>query len=264
MVSAVVMAGQSRHGQIKNFNKAMLEMGGHWIVKYVISALEKSRHVDEIVIVGPKDDLEERIRDHKIVDDTGKFTSNCLAGYNNSARKSDHTLFIYSDIPLVTPESIDFIIENCMDGYEMCIPVARRDVLRKFEDHSLFQKLENFKYLKLKDGWIRTANSALVNCGSVIDKVNFLQDLEEGYNIRKVYKLTSKWGLFAKLGALPLFKYYVTNNLVLKDCEDFLTRKSGIKFHFFETPFAESSIDIDTWEDYVAISNYMRKNKLIN
>lgn len=264
MVSAVVLAGQSRHGDFKDFNKSMLEIGGYWAIKYVISALERSKHVDDIVIVGPKDDLEERIKNHKIVDDTGRFTSNCLAGYHNSDKKSDHTLFIYSDIPLVTPESIDFIVEGCKNGYDMCIPVARRDVLMKFEDHPLFQKLENFKYLKLKDGWIRTANSALVDCNKVIGKIGFLQDIEEGYDIRKVYKLTSKLGLFVKLGALPLFKYYITNDLVLKDCEEFLSRKSGIKFHFFETPFAETSVDIDTWDDYTVISNYMRKNKLID
>lgn len=116
----------------------------------------------------------------------------------------------------------------------------------------------------MKDGWIRTANSALINSEAVIDKIKFLQDVEESYGIRKLYKFTSKVGLFLKLGALPLFKYYVTNDLKLKDCEEFLTRKSGIKFHFFETPFAETSIDIDFWEDYIAISNYMRKKKLIN
>jgi len=264
MVSAVVLAGQSRHGQIKNFNKAMLEMGGHWVVNYVISALEKSKNIDEILVVGPKDDLEERIKDHRIVDDTGKFTMNCLAGYDASSKRDDHTLFIYSDILLVTPESINFTIENYRGSCDMCLPVVRRDVLRKFETNPLFQKLDNFKYLKLKDGWIRTANSAMVNCKAVIDKTRFLQDVEDGYNIRKLYELTSKWGLLVKLGAYPLFKYFVMHDLTLKDCEEFLTRKSGIKFNFFETPFAETSIDIDTWDDYVAISNYMRKKKLLD
>jgi len=264
MVSAVVLAGQSRHGELKDFNKAMLEIGGRWVVEYVVSALENSKNIEDIVIVGPKEDLEERIKNHEIIDDQGKFTLNCLAGYSNSANKDNHTLFMYSDVPLANAESIDYIISSYSKEFDMCIPVARRDVLSKFENNPFFQKLENFKYLKLKDGWIRTANSALVNCEAVIDKVKFLQDVEDSYGIRKLYKFTSKMGLFLKLGILPLFKYYVTNDLKLKDCEEFLTRKSGIKFHFFETPFAETSIDIDFWQDYIAISNYMRKKKLIN
>ncbi len=264
MVSAVVLAGHSRFGELRDFNKAMLEIGGKWVVEYVISALENSKKVDDIVVVGPKDDLEVRIKNHKVINEQGKFILNCLAGYSHSANKDNHTLFMYSDIPLVNTESIDYIINNYDKDYDMCIPVARRDVLSKFEKDPFFQKLENFKYLKLKDGWIRTANSALVNCDAVVDKVKLLQDIEESYGIRKLYKFTSKVGLFLKLGALPLFKYYITNNLKLKDCEKFLTRKSGLKFYFFETPFAETSIDIDFWQDYIAISNYMRKKKLVD
>ncbi|MEM4244689.1 MAG: NTP transferase domain-containing protein [Candidatus Nanoarchaeia archaeon] len=264
MVSAVVLAGHSKFGELRDFNKAMLEIGGKWVVEYVVSALEKSKKVDDIVIVGPKEDLEVRIKNHRVIDDQGKFILNCLAGYSNSSNKSNHTLFMYSDIPLVNTESIEYIINNYKKEFDMCIPVAKRDVLLKFEKNQFFQKLDNFKYLKLKDGWIRTANSALVNCSAVIDKVKLLQDMEESYGIRKLYKFSSKIGLFLKLGALPLFKYYITNDLKLKDCSEFLTRRSGIKFYFFETPFPETSIDIDFWQDYVAISNYMRKSKLID
>lgn len=257
MVSAVVLAGYSRHSSIREFNKAMLEMSGKWVIEYVISALEGAKNIDEIVVVGPKRDLEERIKNHKIVDDEGKFTKNCLAGYNNT-RRSGYTFFVYSDIPLVTSESIDHIIDCCQGDYDFFIPVARRKTLLKFEDSPLFKKLENFRYLKLADGWMRTANSALVNCDKVVEKTRFLQDVEDGYHMKKLYFLASKLRLFLKLGPKPLFKYFVTKNLTLDGAAEFLTRKTGVRFKFVETIHPETSIDIDDYDDYVVISNYLR------
>ncbi len=258
MVSAVVLAGYSRHSCIKDFNKAMLEMSGKWVIEYVISALEGAKNIDEIVVVGPKRDLEERIKDHMVVDDDGNFTKNCLKGYNHTKKGSNYTFFIYSDIPLATSESIDYIIDHCKGDYDFFIPIARRRTLLKFEESPLFHKLENFKYLKLADGWMRTANSALVNCDAVIEKTRFLQDIEDGYHMKKLFRLASKWRLFLKLGPKPLFKYFITKNLTLDDAAEFLTRKSGVRFKFIETPHPKTSIDIDTYEDYVAISNYLR------
>ncbi len=258
MVSAVVLAGYSRHSSVEGQNKALLELDGRWLIEYVLHALENARNIEDITIVGPKAKLEERIKHHKVVNDSDKFSINCLRGYDNSRKSNRYTFFIYSDIPLTTSRSIDYIIDHCKGDFDFFVPFATKKTLSSFEDNEWFKKSENFNYLKLDDGWIRTANSALVDCEAAISKTKFLQDIEAGYEFRKLSHFISKLKLLSKLGPYTLRHYFITKDLTLDKITNFLSSKTGISFKCIETIHPETSIDVDCKDDYIAIKEYMK------
>lgn len=264
MVSAVVLAGRSHlrgaPDDLPNRDyKAVLEIGGKWLVEYVVSALEKSSSIDEIVVAGDKPTLEKRIKSHKVVQGGAGFVGNALSGFYGLENGCDKVLFMYSDIPLVTPKSLDYVVSNSCPDYDFLVPIARKETLLSFENSPLFKDVKNFRYLNLVDGRFRTANCALVRCCLIRDKSHFVKSVEDGYEARKIYLFASKFKLLRKLGPRLFFRHFIKRDLSSSDAAGFISEKFGINFRVVETIHPETSVDIDDYEDYVAVSNYMEK-----
>jgi len=118
-VTALVMAGGKGTRMKSEEEKPLLRVAGKPLIEYVLNALRESKKVDEIVVAAskhtPKTASVVRKFSVKVLKTPGKGF--CLdAQYVIKKLKLDTVLTISADLPLITSEVIDEVIER----YEQC------------------------------------------------------------------------------------------------------------------------------------------------
>jgi len=110
-VNAVILAGGGktdefahRHGAQ---NKALIPIAGKTMFEHVFAALQNSKYVQQVVIVGPVKEFGKYAgRDVQVVEDTGDMVSNCLAAIRLLPVEQPVAL-VTSDIPMLTAGVLD-------------------------------------------------------------------------------------------------------------------------------------------------------------
>lgn len=108
---AVILAGGGktdafahRHGAE---NKALIPIGNKAMFDYVFAALDGSKYIEDIVIVGPKKDFERYGAPHvQVIEDTGDMVDNCLKAVS-VLPKNQRVALVTSDIPMLTAGVLD-------------------------------------------------------------------------------------------------------------------------------------------------------------
>ena len=118
-VTALVMAGGKGTRMKNEEEKPLLRVAGKPLIEYVLNALRESKKVDEIVVAAskhtPKTASVVRKFSVKVLKTPGKGF--CLdAQYVIKKLKLDTVLTISADLPLITSEVIDEVVER----YEQC------------------------------------------------------------------------------------------------------------------------------------------------
>ena len=101
--------------------KALLDIAGRPMIRWVLDALRAAEHIDRVVVVGldaPLDDAPpgapEASAAVEYVGDHGSLVANLYAGIER-VTPAVPTAFCWSDIPLVTPAMIDRFIDDATD-----------------------------------------------------------------------------------------------------------------------------------------------------
>jgi len=155
-VNAILLAGDRRASvQVKNDNKAFLPLRGEPLLVHILRALKQSRHVNNIIVIGPSDRLSETIQNHaeqltgngeiRVVEQKENMIENFKAGYVATLglpetasfmelRGTEHAdapaLVVPCDIPLLTPWEVDeFITQSNMHDYDYSIGITSEKVL---------------------------------------------------------------------------------------------------------------------------------------
>ena len=102
------------HGQ----PKALIDMGGQTMLERVVGALQASRHVEDILIVGldPAAAGQRFERPVESLPDQGSMVGNMLAGcswFRQHRPDARAILGCSADIPAITPAMVDAFIEAC-------------------------------------------------------------------------------------------------------------------------------------------------------
>jgi len=118
-VTALVMAGGKGTRMKSGEEKPLLRVGDKLLIEHVLNALREAKKVDEIVVAvsehTPKTAIVVKRFSVKVLKTPGK--SFCLdAQYAIKKLKLDTVLTISADLPLITSEVIDEVIER----YEQC------------------------------------------------------------------------------------------------------------------------------------------------
>ena len=97
--------------------KALLDMGGRTMLERVVDALQSSKNVDDIVVVGLGSDLGMTFQRPVFhVPDQGSLVGNVIAGIHFlKERKPDLGMVVISssDIPTITAEIVDQFVVSC-------------------------------------------------------------------------------------------------------------------------------------------------------
>ncbi len=219
-VDAIVLSGthQNTRRLIEGRNKAFLDIEGRPLVRHVVDALVSARHVGDIYVVGPVDDLEPALSGCPgvtLVPQEGKLLSNGWAAVR--AMEAAHAdlpgqvvaerplLLISCDLPLISPGSVDDFLERAAaldardpESNAMIVGVAEEAGLRPFYPRENVPGLER-PLVQLHEGLMRLSNIYVARPR----KLKYSEFLQTSFSLRKA----KDWHNVAKL-VLSLFSQH--------------------------------------------------------
>lgn len=247
-------------------------------------ALSKAEHVNDIVVVGRKQELEEKLENVldyfdklKIIEQVGDIGENALAG-SEKTELSGHKIIIEADTPMITGKEIDSLIKQCLkydNGWyfpnESYLAMVSEETVRKMpmsRSSKSFMKLipdkqfcekernKQFRYENGRYGF-KESNWAL-SSGNVdpqgIADIHSIRLLLLPWTWLKFGKMAKQKGVEKEMKAL--LKDYFKGTATTSHVHEFLSEFSGIDLNLVETEFPSFSWDIDEREDLRKLLNY--------
>jgi len=184
-IDALVLAGDRKGAKLLyGTNKAFLYLRGKPLLTYVLSALESSKQVDKIHIVGPEERLRELLAEFQfskpityiaqgenIFENIWYGALSTFPEYQWGAdwshlkelkEKDKLVLVCTCDIPLLEPKEIDEFIKNAPSkDFDMVFGITRKEMLVPFAPKNGEPGI-SFAYFVMKDIIFRQANIFLL------------------------------------------------------------------------------------------------------
>lgn len=153
-MGAILLAGDRRGSmQVRDDNKAFLELNGVPLFIHVLRALQQARQVGSVAVVGPAERVSTALEDHgiqnvRVVPQRENMIENFKAGYVGSLGLGDEVdfrdlkgteyenipaLVVPCDIPLLVPAEVDeFMARSNMREYDYSIGVTSERVMSHY------------------------------------------------------------------------------------------------------------------------------------
>lgn len=151
-IDAVIVAGDGRASRkIFKKNKALLDVAGKPMIRYIIEALRTCDAIDHVVVVGPKEKFEEVIGDCDvdIVQQKRSLAENGWEGFCQTLPeyrrtgiltediiekyRDKYVLFLSGDIPLLCVSELEELISRCdMESYDYVVGITSEEILNQF------------------------------------------------------------------------------------------------------------------------------------
>jgi hypothetical protein len=216
--------------------KALLDMDGRTMLERVMDALQGSKYIDKIVVIGLKDDMGMQFKrpvDHYLPDQ-GSLVGNALAGVHLLSQKYPGTksaLFCTSDIPSLTTNNVDRFLESCepFDKAIYYIFVAREDMENRFPN-------SRRTYVKLKGIEVAGGDVAIAQLDLADEHEELWRSLT---NARK-----HAWQLARVVGFRLLLKL-LFHRLSIEDIEETASRIVSRPTKIILDAPAEMAMDVD-------------------
>ncbi|MCA9930404.1 MAG: nucleotidyltransferase family protein [Anaerolineales bacterium] len=219
----------------KGSSKALLDMGGRTMLERVVDALQASKHVGEIVVVGLGSNMGMTFqRPVHHVPDQGSLIGNVIAGIRFLQKQNPETKLVMlssADIPAITPAIVNAFIESCRPH--------DRAIYYNFVDKPTMDGRfpgSNRTFVKLKGTEIAGGDMLLVDAALADSHTDLWQALTEGR--KHAWKLARVVGL----GFLIKFLFH---RVGLADIEATAERIIGKPVQVVLSPFAELAMDAD-------------------
>ena len=242
-MDAVVTAGgiplpeESLYSETKGHNKALLDIAGKPMIQWVLDALSEATTIDNVIIVGltEKAGLTCQKPTHYI-SNQGRMLDNFRAGVKRSlelGKKNKHVVFVSADIPSITAEMVDWVVNTAMQTDEdVYYNLIQRQVMEKRFPES------KRTYTRLKDMEV---------CGGDMNVARTKLVVEEGENglwekITNSRKSPIKQAALIGFDTLFLLLF---RKLTLEKAAEKISKKMNITGKVFLCPYAEVGMDVD-------------------
>lgn len=249
MIDALVIAGSPNDGKLRECSgepfEALIPIEGRTMVEYVVEALLKTQRIKNIVVVGPQQlkNIFHNPRVQVVVHHNG-MVDNIAVGFKHL--NSERILITSADIPLLTPEVINYFIDCCDDdSYDLYYPIIPKQVVE--QEYPLIERT----YVTLQDGTFTAGNVFIVNASKVPE------GLKRGREFIELRKSPLK--LCRLLGANFMMKFLM-HRLTIAEIESqasALLRLRG-KAVICNTP--ELGIDVDKPSDLSMVKEVINKH----
>ncbi len=216
-------------------SKAMVDVAGKPMIQWVLDALSASSQVENVIIIG----LSEKAgvtcsKPTHYLSNQGRMLSNIVAGVEKSLQlnpKTEYVLIVSSDIPAVTGEMVDWLVEQMKsDPSDLYYGVIPREVMDKRYPNS------RRTWTHLKDMDVCGAD---LNATHVRMATEHLETWEALIGNRK-----SPLRQASIIGWGTLFKL-LTRQLTLEEAVASASASIGIKGKAIVWPWAEAGMDVD-------------------
>ena len=218
-------------------SKALVDVAGTPMIQWVLDALSDAKHVNNVIVIGlsPKSEITCKKPLHYI-SNQGRMLANVVAGVTKSVEldpESEYVLVVSSDIPGISAEMVDWLIETCKQTKEdMYYGVVPREVMEARYPGS------NRTYTKLKDIQLCGADMHIAHVSMAIEP-DHLAMWEELIGNRK-----SPLKQAATIGFGTLFKV-ATRRITLDELVATVTKRIGITGRPIIWEHAEPAMDVD-------------------
>lgn len=250
MINALVLAGTKEKGSLEITenveNKALIMLDGRPMIDYIVDALNNSKNIGKILVVGPKNELQPYIgkKVDEIINPGNSILENMEIGlkFFNSA---ENLLFLTSDIPLITPEAIDEFLEICTKrkayiGYPI---ITKENIMKKYPETKR-------TYVKMKEGIFCGGNIVFFKPEVFFQKKKLIKEL---FDNRK-----ATWKYVKILGLKFIFKF-LFKTLTLKEVEKRVTDILGYNSIAAMISYPEIMIDLDKPSDLKLIRKFLER-----
>jgi len=242
MALAVVLAGGQKEGLIQGealpINEALIPIGSKFMIEYVVEALQKSSHIEKIVISGPVEQLEKifpQVPTITLVQSGDTAVDSFQKAFFAVSPVQDLILVVTADVPLLTTQAIDDFISVCLrqEG-DLFYPIVSKQA-----NENKYPGIKR-TYVNLKEGVFTGGNLILLKPG-IVEKC--IPVAEQLVRLRK-----KPLRLATYIGWGVLFRY-IFRNLSLRDAEKEVSKLMGIQGVGIISSFPEIGIDVDKQSD---------------
>ncbi len=157
-------------------SKAMLDVAGKPMIQWVLDALSDANNVDQVVIVGmsPKSGVTCK-KPMTFLSNQGRMLANIVAGVDKVLEldpDTEYVLMVSSDIPGITPEMVDWLIDTAMDtNDDIYYGIVPREVMETRYPNS------NRTYTRLKDMEVCGADMNITHVSMTTEHLDMWEEL---------------------------------------------------------------------------------------
>lgn len=242
-MDAIVTAGgiplpeEPLYPETKGHNKALLDIAGRPMIQWVLDALCEAKTVDNIIVVGLSEKTGLKCaKPVYYVSNQGKMLDNFRAGVQKSlelGKKSKHVLFVSADIPAITGEMVDWVVNTAMEtDDDIYYNVIERETMEKrFPDSK--RTWTKLKDMEVCGGDMNVARSSLVLSESENDLWQKISDAR---------KSPAKQAALIGFNTLFLLLF---RRLTLEMAVEKITKRLNVTGRAIVCPYAEVGMDVD-------------------
>ncbi len=215
--------------------KALIDVAGKPMIQWVLDALSDAKTIDRVVLIGLSDKSNLRCKKPlAYLSNQGKLLENLKAGTAKVLElnpKAKYVLFVSSDIPGITGEMVDWLVNTCKETQDDLYynVIRREDMERRFPASK--RTYTPLKDMEVCGGDMNMARAAIVNQNS-----EFWGKLIEA---RK-----SPPAQAAMIGTDIIFKF-LFRQLTIDDVINRVAQKLGLKGRAIICPYPEIGMDVD-------------------
>jgi molybdopterin-guanine dinucleotide biosynthesis protein A len=215
--------------------KALLDVAGKPMIQWVLDALSGARGVDRIVIVSlPEDSGLHCSKPLNYVPNHGGMLENLRAGMQKVLEinpQARHVLTVSSDIPAVTAEMVDWMVETVSGSdHDIYYCVITRQVMEARYPNS------RRSYTKLKDVEV---------CGGDMNIVRALTATTNEALWQKIIAARKNVLKQASLIGYDTLLLLLLRRLDMQEAEKLVSKRLDISGKVILCPFAEVGMDVD-------------------
>jgi|SRR5690554_468449 len=250
-MNAIVLGGAVNKGALRESAgkyEASIRIHNIPMVEYVITALEKMKTIEQIILVAPEGliDPAKRSKRLEFVPPGNTMVDSLLKGLDG-LDSCQHVLVLTSDIPLITPEALeDFLYQCSLKEADIYYSFVPKEII---EDR--YQGV-NRTYVRLSDGVFTGGNVVLINPQVILSRrERILQAVQLRKHPVKLCRVLGS-NFFIKL---------MVGRLTVAEIEERVGEILGFKGAGIISNYPEVGIDVDKPSDLELAKTILEKKE---
>jgi molybdopterin-guanine dinucleotide biosynthesis protein A len=240
-IDAIILAG-GEHDKVDPLleyahaqKKALVKIAGKEMVRYVVEAIARSARIGRIIIVGlSPDDGVEFAAPVEYVEAAGDMLDNTVAGIERVMEADpdvERVLLSSADIPLLTTEMVDYLIETCLEtDHDVYYTIVEKSTMEARFPGS------RRSFVPLRGGSFAGGDINMAKVSAIQANLHLARQISES---RK-----NIWQQVKLLGFGTLIKF-AFRRLTIADAERVAGRALGFQGRAIITPYPEMGMDVD-------------------
>lgn len=241
-INGLILAGGEVDDRLRDrthvTEEALIPIGQHFMVEYVVQAVKNSGTVGKTAVVGPVEQLQEKFKEDSeiVLAPGGETVALSVVNGLEVLPPSDYVLICSSDIPLVNGPALKGFVTACLEmgAADIYYPIVERSISEKH-----YPQAER-TFVKLADGSFTGGNVFLLRPEIVASRIDVADYL---ISLRK-----DPIALCKAIGAGFITKFLL-RQLTVKEAEEKASALLDLKALAVKCDYPEISMDVDKPSD---------------